>query len=145
MLIQSKEIPMLKRFVLSLAAVASVSLSVAALTAGDVAFGSVSPAVAQDAPAGQQGGPGAGAAGRARFAKMLMSLNLTDTQKTRIKAMRDAAVAKAKTLTDRQARRDVMRGFFAQIETVLTPAQRTKLSAERAAARAQRADNSSHS
>ena len=43
------------------------------------------------------------------------------------------ARAKSKTLTDPQAKRDTMRGAFKDIEAVLTPAQKSKLDAERAA------------
>lgn len=134
----------MNRFMLSLAAVATVALSLAAFTAGNVALGTVTPAVAQPAPG--QGGPGGpGGRGNQRFAKMLMALNLSDAQKTRIRSIMAGARAKAKTLTDIQAKRDTMRGAFGKIETVLTPAQRTKLDAERAAFKAQHASDASHS
>jgi len=129
---------MTNRFVLSLAAVATVSLSLIGFTAGDIALGRVTPVAAQAAPGGAD-------AGRRRFAAMLMSLNLSDAQKTQIRAMRDAAIAKNKTLTDRQAKRDNMRAFFGNIETVLTPAQRTKLHAERDALKKQHASDANHS
>ena len=131
----------MNRFVLALAATASVALSVAGFTAADVARGTVAPAAAQAAPGGPQGA----AAGRQRFAKMLMSLNLTDAQKTQIRSIMGSARAKSKTLTDMQAKRDTMRGAFKNIEAVLTPAQRTKLHAERDAALAQHGGDTSHS
>jgi Spy/CpxP family protein refolding chaperone len=134
----------MNRFVSSLAAVATVALSLAAFTAGDLALGTVAPAAAQSAP-GAPGGPQGAAQGRQRFAKMLMSLNLTDPQKSQIKSIMDTARAKSKTLTDRQAKRDTMRDAFKNIEAVLTPAQKTKLHAERDAAKAQHGGAPSHS
>ncbi len=44
------------------------------------------------------------------------------------------ARTKSKTLTDPQEKRKTMFGAFKNIEAVLTPAQKTKLHAERAAA-----------
>jgi Spy/CpxP family protein refolding chaperone len=135
---------MMNRFLLALAAVATVALSVAGFTARDIALGSVPAVFAQAAPGqGAPGGPGGH--GNQRFAKMLMSLNLSDDQKNQIRSIMAAARAKAKTLTDIQAKRDTMRGAFTQIETVLTPAQRTKLHAERDAFKAQHASDTSHS
>jgi Spy/CpxP family protein refolding chaperone len=135
---------MMNRFLLSLAAVATVALSVAGFTARDIALGSVAPVSAQAAPGqGAPGGPGG--RGNQRFAKMLMSLNLNDDQKNRIRSIMADARAKTKTMTDIQAKRDTMRGAFGKIETVLTPAQRTKLHAERDAFKAQHASNTTHS
>jgi Spy/CpxP family protein refolding chaperone len=135
---------MMNRFVLALAAVATVALSVAGFTARDIALGSVAPVSAQAAPG--QGAPGgAGGRGNQRFAKMLMSLNLNDDQKNRIRAIMADARSKAKTMTYMQAKRDTMRGAFGKIETVLTPAERTKLHAERDAFKAQHASNTTHS
>jgi Spy/CpxP family protein refolding chaperone len=76
---------------------------------------------------------------------MLMSLNLNGDQKNRIRSIMADARAKAKTMTDIQAKRDTMRGAFGKIETVLTPAQRTKLHAERDAFKAQHASATTHS
>jgi len=135
---------MMNRFLLALAAVATVALSVAGFTARDIALGSV-PAVSAQAAPGQGAPGGPGGRGNQRFAKMLMSLNLSDDQKNRIRSIMADARAKAKTMTDIQAKRDTMRGAFSQIETVLTPAQRTKLHAERDAFKAQHASDSSHS
>jgi Spy/CpxP family protein refolding chaperone len=122
---------------------AAIALALTAFTASDIALGTISPAAAQSAPAA--GGPGGAAGGRQQFAKMLMSLNLNDDQKNQIRSIMADARAKSKTLTDRQAKRDTMRAAFAQIETVLTPAQRTKLHAERDALKAQRASEAGHS
>jgi Spy/CpxP family protein refolding chaperone len=135
---------MTNRFLLALAAVATVALSVAGFTARDIALGNV-PAVWAQATPGQGAPGGPGGRGNQRFAKMLMSLNLSDDQKNQIRSIMAAARAKAKTLTDIQAKRDTMRGAFSQIETVLTPAQRTKLHAERDAFKAQHASDTTHS
>ena len=59
-----------------------------------------------------------------------------------------AIISKAKSLTDMQAKRDTMRGAFKDVEAVLTPAQKSKLDAERAAYKAQHnsgGGDSSHS
>jgi Spy/CpxP family protein refolding chaperone len=136
MLSESKEVTMKSPFILGLTAAATIALSLAAFTAGDLAFGTMTPVSAQSAPGDQggQGGPGGGGKhGNQAFAKMLLSLNLSDGQKSQIRAMMTDARAKMKTLTDQQAKRDTMKAAFAKIETVLTPAQATKLKEERAA------------
>jgi Spy/CpxP family protein refolding chaperone len=134
MLSESKEVTMKSPFILGLTAAATIALSLAAFTAGDLAFGTMTPVFAQAAPDGQggQGAPG-GKHGNQAFAKMLLSLDLSDGQKNQIRAMMSDARAKMKTLTDQQAKRDTMKAAFAKIETVLTPAQATKLKDERAA------------
>ena len=124
---------------LPLVAAASVALSVAGFTAVDLARGSVPKAVAQAAPdqpgqAGQRGGR--------RFGQMLLSLNLSDTQKNRIRDIMADARAKNKTLADRDAVRANMRAAFATVRSVLTPAQQAKLKTEFAAARAHHAGGS---
>jgi Spy/CpxP family protein refolding chaperone len=135
----------MNRFVRSIAAVATVALSLAAFTAGDVALGTTTPVMAQDAPGGgAPGAPGGPQRGQ-RMGQMLMSLNLSDAQKAQIKSIMADARAKGKTLTDRDAKRANMRAAFAKIDTVLTPPQRTKLHAQMEAARAQRAGNTTHS
>ncbi|HEY5348664.1 MAG TPA: Spy/CpxP family protein refolding chaperone [Candidatus Lustribacter sp.] len=131
----------MRRFVRPLAAVVTVALATAAFTAGDLALGRLTPAAAQTAPGGPQGA----AAGRQRFGKMLMTLDLTDVQKGQIRSIMASARAQNKTLTDPQAKRDNMRSAFTKIEAVLTPAQRTKLHAERDAAKAQHGSAPNHS
>ena len=128
----------MNRFIRSIAAVATVALSLAAFTAGDVAL-TTAPIMAQDAPGG--GAPQRGQ----RMGKMLLSLNLSDAQKAQIKSIMADARAKGKTLTDRDAKRANMRAAFAKIDTVLTPPQRTKFHAQMEAARAQREGNGAHS
>jgi Spy/CpxP family protein refolding chaperone len=137
MLFESKEVTMKSPFILGLTAAATIALSLAAFTASDLAFGTITPVSAQSAPGGQggqdgQGGQG-GKHGNQAFAKMLLSLDLSDGQKSQIRGMMADARAKMKTLTDQQAKRDTMKAAFAKIETVLTPAQATKLKEERAA------------
>ncbi|HEV8021589.1 MAG TPA: Spy/CpxP family protein refolding chaperone [Candidatus Lustribacter sp.] len=139
---------MMNRFVRWLTALTAVALALTAFTAGDLARGLIAPAAAQAQPgsgAPQGGGPG-GAAGRERFAKMLQSLNLTDDQKNKIRAIMTDTRAKMKTLTDPQQKRDLMRDAFEKkIPAVLTPAQAAKMKAEAEAFRAQRQSNAPHS
>lgn len=138
---------MKNRFVRWLTALTAVALALTAFTAGDLARGLVAPATAQaqPGPGGPQGGGPGGAAGRERFAKMLQSLNLTDDQKNKIRAIMADARAKMKTLTDPQQKRDTMRAAFAKIPTVLTPAQAAKMKAEAEAYRSQHPSNAPHS
>ena len=129
---------MLNRFILALGAAAAVVLSIAGFTAGNVVLGTLTPAVAQTAPGpnGGQGGAG-GRRGNQQFAKMLLTLNLSDDQKNKIRAIMADARAKSKTLTDAQAKRDAFRAGIGKIDGVLTPDQLKKLQAERNAFRAQ--------
>ncbi len=120
------------RFFPTLTAALTVALALTAFTAGDLALGRISPAVAQAAPGPGSGGQGGGK-GRQQFAKMLQTLDLSDGQKNQIRSIMEAARAKNKTLTDPQAKRQTMFGAFKNIEAVLTPAQKSKLDAERAA------------
>lgn len=139
---------MKNRFVRWLTALAAVTLALTAFTAGDLARGLIAPAAAQAQPgsgAPQGGGPG-GTAGRDRMAKMLESLNLTDDQKNKIRAIMADTRAKMKTLTDPQQKRDLMRDAFGKkIPAVLTPAQQAKMKAEFEASRAQHPSNAPHS
>jgi Spy/CpxP family protein refolding chaperone len=121
------------RFFPALSAVAAVAFALTAFTAGDLALGRIAPAAAQAAPGGGAQGY---AKGRQQFAKMLMTLNLSDGQKNQIRQIMADSRAKSKALTDPQAKRDMMRGAFKNIEAVLTPAQKTKLHAERDALKA---------
>lgn len=124
----------MNRRLLPLLAAASVALSVAGFTAVDLVRGSV-PAVSAQAAPDQSGRPGQ--RGGRRFGQMLLSLNLSDAQKNRIRDIMADARAKNKTLADRDAIRANMRAAFAKVQTVLTPAQQAKLKREFAAARAQ--------
>ena len=121
------------RFFPALIAAAAMVLTLSVFTVGDLALGRITPASAQAAPG--PGGQGNGGKGRQQFAKMLMTLDLTDGQKTQIRSIMADARAKSKTLTDPQEKRKTMFGAFKNIEAVLTPAQKTKLDAERTAFR----------
>ena len=74
--------------------------------------------------------PGAAAAGRHRMAEALMSLGLSDDQKTRIRDIMKAARAKNTPDTDPATRRANYEAARAKIDTVLTPDQRTRLHAK---------------
>jgi Spy/CpxP family protein refolding chaperone len=118
------------RFFPALTAAAAMVLTLSVFTVGDLALGRITPASAQAAPG--PGGQG-NAKGRQQFAKMLMTLDLSDGQKTQIRSIMADARAKSKTLTDPQDKRKTMFGAFKNVEAVLTPAQKTKLDAERTA------------
>jgi Spy/CpxP family protein refolding chaperone len=85
-------------------------------------------------------GPGANgpnANGGRRFGRILLSLGLSDVQKSQIRDLMKAARAKNQSVTDPQVKRANMRAAFAQIDQVLTPDQRTQLHAKLQAARKQ--------
>jgi Spy/CpxP family protein refolding chaperone len=115
----------------------SVALATALLTGGGtfaaVAFGSVPAALADDATSG----PPAGGQHGHRMGEMLMSLNLSDAQKTQIRAIMAEARKQNENVTDREQRRSNMKAAMAKVDTVLTPAQRTELHAKMDAARRQ--------
>jgi len=123
---------MAQRFVLTLAAAGAVALSAAGFTAADLALGRVAPALAQSAPAGAQ-------SPRAKFGKMLLTLNLSDAQKDQIRSIMQSTRDQNKNVTDPEVKRANFKAAFGKIETVLTKAQVTKLHAEIDAAKAQRA------
>ncbi len=83
-----------------------------------------------------QGQPGGNPNARRHFAQALMSLNLSDAQKTQIREIMTAARAQAKT-QDPETRRATMRAAFAKVQATLTPEQRTQFQAKLAALRAQ--------
>jgi Spy/CpxP family protein refolding chaperone len=96
------------------------------VTSAAAGFGSV--ALAQQAPAGDQGPQGGqGGPNRSRLAKALMGLGLSDQQKQQIRDIMKDARAQSQGVTDRTQRRTMMRAAFAKIDTVLTPAQRDEL------------------
>jgi Spy/CpxP family protein refolding chaperone len=66
----------------------------------------------------------------ARFGQLLLSLNLSDAQKAKIRGIMQAARDKNKNVTDSEQRRANYRAAFAQVEEVLTPAQRSELHAK---------------
>ncbi len=91
-------------------------------TSAGIALGTLPAASAQDQPAG---GPPPGAS-RGRMGKVLMSLNLSDEQKTRIRAIMADTRKQNATITDRDQKRANYKAAMAKVETVLTPAQRTE-------------------
>lgn len=89
------------------------------------------------AGAGAQGAqPGANPGARRHFAQALLSLNLSDAQKSQIRAIMKTARAQAKS-EDPDTRRATMRAAFAKVQAILTPEQRTQFQAKLAALRAQ--------
>jgi len=125
----------------ALIAIAAVLLTVTGLTAADVAHGTVPAAFAQSGP---PAGAAPGAQRGQRFGQMLLSLNLSDAQKAQIRGIIAGARQKNTSVTDPQLKRANMRAAYAQVRTVLTPTQRTKLASEMAAARGQR-ESADHS
>jgi Spy/CpxP family protein refolding chaperone len=115
----------------------SVALALAVLAGGGtfagIALGAVPAAFADDAPAGS---PAAGEHGH-RMGQILMSLNLTDTQKTQIRSIMADARKQNQNVTDRDQRRANMKAAMSKVEAVLTPEQRTQLHAKLDAMRQQ--------
>jgi Spy/CpxP family protein refolding chaperone len=91
------------------------------------------PASTTDATNVQPGAAGAmsqgGAARTHRFAKILETLNLSDAQKDKIRAIMADARAKSKD-ADPETRKANFKAAFAQIDTILSPDQRTQLHAK---------------
>jgi Spy/CpxP family protein refolding chaperone len=113
----------------------SQTASTQGTTAGAAAQGSSMQGSSMQGAAPGQGSP----ASRGRFGKILLSLGLSDEQKTQVRAIIAAARAQAKT-QDPETRRATMRAAYTKIETtVLTPAQRATFETKMAALRAQRA------
>jgi Spy/CpxP family protein refolding chaperone len=113
----------------------ATALLVGAGTAANIAAGTLPAASAQDQPA--TGAPPAGHARGQMMAKALMSLDLTDAQKSQIRAIRDETMKANADVTDRDVRRANYKAMMAKVETVLTPAQRTQFHAKLDAMRAQ--------
>ncbi|HYZ16508.1 MAG TPA: hypothetical protein VE591_08910 [Candidatus Acidoferrum sp.] len=108
----------------------------AGVTAGAAAIGiAASAALAQQAPGAGEGAQGG--QNRGRLGKVLVTLGLSDAQKTRIREIMKDARAKNQGVTDPQIRRTNMRAAFAQVEAVLTPSQRDDLHKKMQAMRAQ--------
>lgn len=103
-------------------------------TVGSIAAGTVPAAFAQD-QAGAAGPPPGVRGGR--MGKILMQLNLSDAQKTQVRAIIADARKQNKDVTDRDVRRTNMKAAYAKVDTVLTPAQRTELHAKMDAMREQ--------
>jgi Spy/CpxP family protein refolding chaperone len=109
------------RMLTASAALAAFSGFGLAGTLGQAALGAAPAAFAQDAPAPQSA---AGAQrGQHMMGEALMSLNLNDGQKDRIRAIMADARKQNQNVTDRMQRRANMRAALKKVETVLTPAQ----------------------
>jgi Spy/CpxP family protein refolding chaperone len=100
------------------------------------AAGSTGIAVAQD-----QGGASAGPRGgnRGAMGKVLLSLGLSDQQKSQIKDIMATARAQARATQDRDQKRAAYKTATDKIDTVLTPAQRTEFHAKMDAMRKEHA------
>jgi Spy/CpxP family protein refolding chaperone len=114
----------------------TAALSALGFASGAAAV-SAAPAVVAQAvqpPAGQAPPP---AGGRMHYGQVLMSLNLSDDQKTKIRGIIQSAREQNQNVTDRDTKRANMRAAFAKVEAILTPAQRDQLHAKLKAMRAQ--------
>ncbi len=103
------------------------------------------------AGAGAAGGAASSAAGpagsgqspqaRGRMGQVLMSLDLSDDQKAKIKQIMADARKQNENVTDRATRRANFRAAFQKVEAVLTPDQQTQFKAKMAAMRAAQSPN----
>lgn len=91
-----------------------------------------------DNQVGAQAGAAGAQRGGARFGQLLLSLNLSDDQKSQIRSIMAAARQHNQGITDPQQRRENLRNAFAKIRSVLTPEQQAKLAADTKAAQARR-------
>jgi len=134
---------MAQRFSIRQHRVLALTLATALLAGGGtsagIALGTLPAASAQDQPAA---GPPPAAA-RGRMAKILMSLNLTDAQKSQIRAIRDETMKANANVTDRDQRKANYTAMRTKVEAVLTPAQRAAFKAKMEAMRQQ--DQAPHS
>jgi Spy/CpxP family protein refolding chaperone len=110
----------LKKLATLSAAFAAFAAVGSAGTLGAAVLGVAPAAFAQDQPAA----PPAGAQQRGkRMGEILLSLGLNDTQKSKIKEIMASARKQNEGVTDRSVRRENMKKAYAQVKTVLTPAQ----------------------
>jgi Spy/CpxP family protein refolding chaperone len=112
------------RTVTNIAMAVVAALSVAACSHSSNSAGTDNPAQPGAAGAMSQGG----AARIHRFGRILASLNLTDDERGKIKAI--MADARAKTAADPSTRRDNMKAAMDQIAGILTPQQRATFEAQ---------------
>lgn len=111
------------------------TLALAALVAGSLLTGTT--LQAQDTPAGKppgiQGGPGM--RGRPNIDQIAKELNLTDDQKTKLKAAMDDQMTKMKALREntslsaedkRTKSKEIREEFQAKVKEILTPEQLEK-------------------
>jgi Spy/CpxP family protein refolding chaperone len=133
---QRKQESYVNRLIPSLAVSLAAVLSVAGFVAVDAAR-TVAPVLAQAAP------PAGGQHGQ-RFGQMLMTLDLSDAQKSQIRGIIASARQQNENVTDPQVKRANMRAAYAKVRAVLTAPQQAKLKSEMEAARAQR-ESADHS
>lgn len=118
----------------------SLAIATALLTGGTVrgiVTATIPAALAQDQANGAP--PAGGGAHGNRMGKALLSLNLSDAQKTQIRAIIADARKQNENVTDRDQKRANMKAAYAKVDTVLSPAQRTELHAKIDAMRQQNA------
>ena len=84
---------------------------------------------------GAAGAAGQGSSGRHHFAQALMSVNLSDAQKTQIRQIMSTARAEGRT-QDPETRRKTFHDAYEKVQAVLTPEQRTAFNAKMAELRA---------
>lgn len=121
------------RFALLPVALATVLL-MGGGTFAAIATDSLPAALAQDAASPAPGAPPQG--GHGRMGKALMSLNLSDAQKTQIRGIMADVRKQNETVTDRDQKHANYKAAMTKVEAVLTPAQRTELHTKMDAVRA---------
>ena len=104
---------------------AALALSLGTLAVAGTGLGLTPAAVAQE----QGGGGGGQTGGRHRMAEALMSVGLSDGQKSQIRGIMSDARAKSQN-ADQDTRRANFKAAFAKIDSVLTPDQRTRFRAK---------------
>ncbi len=118
-----------------LPAVLAAALSWSAVAAVAVELGGASAVAAQDDSSAAPGQH------RPRFGQVLMTLNLSDQQKAKIRALMQSTRQQNQN-ADRETRRANMQAAFKKIDAILTPAQRQKLHAKLDAMRKEREQSS---
>jgi Spy/CpxP family protein refolding chaperone len=114
----------------------ALALFAGAGTAGTAILGTAPAAGAQEVQSQSQSqGPGGGHG--QRMGQILMSLNLSDAQKARIKAIVAEARKQNQGVEDRAVKRANMKKAYDQVATVLTPAQAKEFHAKMDAMRKQ--------
>ena len=78
---------------------------------------------------------------RGRMGQILMSLNLTDDQKAKIKQIMAQTRKENENITDRAVKRANFRAAYQRVQEVLTPDQQTQFKAKMAAMRAAQSPN----
>jgi Spy/CpxP family protein refolding chaperone len=114
-------------------ALRKILVGVAAVAALSIVGCSQAPSAGGSAPSAQAG---AGGGGAGRMQAMIAGLNLTPDQKAKVDPILAEMKQKAAAAAgDPDARRAAMRDGMTKIDALLTPEQKAKLAAARAAAR----------